>query len=220
MKQTTGKIRIASGFMSALDRCPDCGDEHDVAQEVKCHACGYHAGSDLSEEWLGHVEEEMKDIPAGVELEFAHEAEAGDSDYHFDFSVAPSADRPATLKFFERIAGGATGAVIIDSAKCNLDALTLNWCCWLEMARNYSAPPRPDSGSWRMLYGSGRYAHVTRLELLRIQREIEDGQSTAREGDYECDSAGVAWALQQFDARRTVWVGQDEDGYYFGAEVA
>ncbi len=72
MTQKAAKIRIASGFMSALDKCRDCGDEHDVASQVECRACGYHAGSDLSQEWLGHVEEEMKTIPEGVELDFAH----------------------------------------------------------------------------------------------------------------------------------------------------
>ena len=97
MTQKAAEIRIASGFLSALDKCPNCGDEHDVASQVECRACGYHAGSDLSQEWLGHVEEEMKSIPAGVELVFAHETESGDSDYYYDFSVSPDAGSAAVL---------------------------------------------------------------------------------------------------------------------------
>jgi hypothetical protein len=36
--QAVAKIRIASGFLSALDKCPDCGDEHDVASQIECRA--------------------------------------------------------------------------------------------------------------------------------------------------------------------------------------
>ena len=217
MTQKAAKIRIASGFMSALDKCRDCGDEHDVASQVECRACGYHAGSDLSQEWLGHVEEEMKTIPEGVELDFAHETEGGDSDYYYDFSVSPDAKDSEVLAFFERIAGGASEAVIINRDRFTLDMHMLQYAR-LEMATNYSAPPLLSPAVWRECAGNGRYAHVTRMDLERIQREIEDTQATAVEGSYDCDSKAAAWALEQFDAKRTVWVGQDEDGYYFAAQ--
>jgi hypothetical protein len=194
MTQKAAEIRIASGFLSALDKCPNCGDEHDVASQVECRACGYHAGSDLSQEWLGHVEEEMKSIPAGVELVFAHETESGDSDYYYDFSVSPDAGSAAVLAFFERIAGGASEAAIINRDHFALDMHMLQYLR-LEMATNYSAPPLLNTGVWREYAGSGRYAHITRMDLERIQREIEGTQATAVQGSYDCDSKAAAWAL-------------------------
>jgi hypothetical protein len=81
-------MRINLNFAPSLEECPDCGNEQEFGPgNAVCRACNYHAGSELSQEWIDEVTKMEYTLPQGVDMEFAHEAESL-TDYYIDVRFA------------------------------------------------------------------------------------------------------------------------------------
>lgn len=96
-------IRIDVPFSPSLDRCPDCGNEQKFGSgygRATCRACQYHAGSDLSQQWIDYCDKLTP--PAGVEISFCHEAENSD-DYWIEVT--------GTIAAIRHFAGALKGTI-------------------------------------------------------------------------------------------------------------
>lgn len=200
-------IKIQSGFMSCLDKCPDCGDEHDVAQQVECRACRYHAGGDLGAEWIGHCEEELNGVgagvgtPAGVEVLECHEPEGHGDKYTMTFEIADSADVREVFNFLVRLSGGSV--------------------TWYDPGGDEQPEPLTIGDMLALESGCANPLHpATGRELEEIIRETTDLIEVTDQpwlDDVYAAKKSAEDALRDLPnlAKPETWVGQDEDGYWF-----
>jgi hypothetical protein len=108
-KELAVDIQVDLDFRPALGECPECGNVQTIsaASRAVCRACDYHAGAELSQQWIDFCENGMRACPVpGVEITFAHEGEPDDFYFIVEIPANLNPDETIALSSWIKEIGG------------------------------------------------------------------------------------------------------------------